>query len=213
MCIKILQDLFEKLFSEPEPIIVVPTYVKKVTIIPEIASEGFEYYEFPKFNYPVVESQVLYMDIGRQTDDLGGIPYYTSALATYQWYVNGILELLEDQVQGSWLHVENTTETTEISVKISDVKILEIVEPIYVEWLGSISSKETIMYSKPTFLSEEITTLPHDSKMFVKNKQDGDIKLSSPVWFKCKVTESSNYEAIDKEGWVHSSSIIGDNPN
>lgn len=213
MCIKILKDLFEKLFSEPEPIIVVPTYVKKVTIIPEIASEGFEYYEFPKFNYPVVESQVLYMDIGRQTDDLGGIPYYTSALATYQWYVNGILELLEDQVQGSWLHVENTTETTEISVKISDVKILEIVEPIYVEWLGSISSKETIMYSKPTFLSEEITTLPHDSKMFVKNKQDGDIKLSSPVWFKCKVTESSNYEAIDKEGWVHSSSIIGDNPN
>jgi hypothetical protein len=213
MCIKILKDLFEKLFSEPEPIIVVPTYVKKVTIIPEIASEGFEYYEFPKFSYPVVESQVLYMDIGRQTDDLGGIPYYTSALATYQWYVNGILELLEDQVQGSWLHVENTTETTEISVKISDVKILEIVEPIYVEWLGSISSKETIMYSKPTFLSEEITTLPHDSKMFVKNKQDGDIKLSSPVWFKCKVTESSNYEAIDKEGWVHSSSIIGDNPN
>lgn len=213
MCIKILKDLFEKLFSEPEPIIVVPTYVKKVTIIPEIASEGFEYYEFPKFNYPVVESQVLYMDIGRQTDDLGGIPYYTSALATYQWYVNGILELLEDQVQGSWLHVENTTETTEISVKISDVKILEIVEPIYVEWLGSISGRETIMYSESTFLSEEITTLPHDSKTFVKNKQDGDIKLSSPVWFRCKVTESSNYEAIDKEGWVHSSSIIGDNPN
>jgi hypothetical protein len=213
MCIKILQDLFEKLFSEPEPIIVVPTYVKKVTIIPEIAFEGFEYYEFPKFSYPVVESQVLYMDIGRKTDDLGGIPYYTSALATYEWYVNGVLELSEDQVQGSWFHVKNTIETTEISVKISDVKILEIVEPIYVEWLGSISGRETIMYSESTFLSEEITTLPHDSKTFVKNKQDGDIKLSSPVWFRCKVTESSNYEAIDKEGWVHSSSIIGDNPN
>jgi len=213
MCIKILKDLFEKLFSEPEPIIVIPTYKKKVTIIPDIAAEGFEYYEFPGFSYPVVESQVLYMDIGRKTDDLGGIPYYTSALATYQWYVNGILELSEDQVQGSWFHVENTTETTEISVKISNVKILEIVEPAYVEWLGSISGKDTIMYSEPTFLSEEIATLLHDSKMFVENKKDGDVKLDSKVWFQCKVTESNNYIAIDKVGWVHSSSVIGNDPN
>jgi hypothetical protein len=116
-------------------------------------------------------------------------------------------------VQGSWFHVENTTETTEISVKISNVKILEIVEPAYVEWLGSISGKDTIMYSEPTFLSEEIVILPHDSKIFVKNKQDGDVKLDSKVWLYCKVTESSNYKAIDKEGWIHSSSVIGNNPN